>query len=102
MPKEFKSYLNQTERIFQSIYSNGYTDGYNSAKEKYGRSKGVAHCKRATNEQIQKYGIDLWGWCDCGKAIEGTWVGLANFCPWCGKIMDWSNELLLNNDFPKE
>lgn len=89
--KEFESYLKQTERVFQSIYSNGYTDGYNSAKEEYGHSKGIAYCKRATSEEIQKHGIDLHGWCTCGKPIEGRWVGMANFCPWCGKIMDWNN-----------
>lgn len=89
--KEFESYLKQTERVFQNIYSNGYTDGYNSAKEEYGHSKGIAYCKRATSEEIQKHGIDLHGWCTCGKPIEGRWVGMANFCPWCGKIMDWNN-----------
>lgn len=66
-----ENYLEQTERIFQSIYSNGYTDGYNFAKE--------------------EYGIDLHGWCSCGKPIEGRWVGMANFCPWCGRKIDWNN-----------
>lgn len=35
---------------------------------------------------------ELWGWCDCGKAIEGRWIGLANFCPWCGRVMEWKKD----------
>lgn len=43
-------------------------------------------------EQVESWGMELWGWCDCGKAIEGRWVGLANFCPWCGRVIEWERD----------
>lgn len=87
--ENMEGYLRRAEQVFQSAYSDGYAEGYNSAKEKFGQEKGITHCHRATPEEVDRHGIDLWGWCECGKAIEGRWVGLANFCPWCGKIMEW-------------
>ena len=24
----------------------------------------------------------------CNNPIEGRWIGMANFCPWCGAKMD--------------
>jgi hypothetical protein len=87
--KNIEQYTKRTEEIFNSVYSNGYKDGYADAKAEYSNSKGVAHCQRATKEEIQENGIELQGWCDCGKPIEGRWIGMANFCPWCGKIMEW-------------
>lgn len=90
--ENIERYLSRAEEIFQSAYSDGYTDGYNKAKEKYGKSKGIAHCHRAKPEEIDQHGIDLWGWCDCGKPIIGRWAGLANFCPWCGKVIEWEKD----------
>lgn len=77
------------KKTLEDAYLKGYSDGIDQAKKKYGDFKGIAHMKRATKEEIEQWGIELVGWCDCGKAIEGRWVGMANFCPWCGKIMDW-------------
>lgn len=87
--KNMESYLKRAGDVFGCAYSDGYSDGYAKAKEDYGQSKGIAHVKRATPEEIKQWGIELSGWCDCGKAIEGRWVGMANFCPWCGKIIEW-------------
>lgn len=87
--KNCDAYLKQTERILDNVYSKGYSDGFEKAKEKYGQhSRGTAHIKRATNEEVKRHGIELFGWCDCGKPIEGRWVHMANFCPWCGKVME--------------
>lgn len=91
--KNMENYLTHAHRLFDSIYSDGYTDGHNSAKEKYGQhERGTAHVKRATPEEIEKHGIELHGWCDCGRPIEGRWVGMANFCPWCGRVIEWEKE----------
>ena len=39
---------------------------------------------------IKLYGIELAGWCaECKKPIEGRWIGMANFCPWCGRVIKW-------------
>lgn len=54
-------------------------------------AKGIAHVHKATKEQIEKHGLELSGWCDCGKPIEGRWAGWINFCPWCGKIIEWED-----------
>ncbi|MCM1200244.1 MAG: hypothetical protein NC548_31285 [Lachnospiraceae bacterium] len=97
--EDMKGYLNQIERTLQWVRSDGYKDGYNKAKEEYGQSKGITHCHRATKEEVERHGIELHGWCDCGKPIEGRWVGLANFCPWCGKIMEWVKEDENNSDY---
>ena len=44
----------------------------------------------ATKEQIKLHGIELAGWCvECNKPIEGRWIGMANFCPWCGRVIKW-------------
>ena len=85
-----ESYLKRVEEIFSCAYSNGYADGYKEAKEQFGQhSRGTAHIELATPEQVKRWGKELFGWCDCGRAIEGRWVGLANFCPWCGRVMEW-------------
>lgn len=84
-------YLKQTKEMLDDVYSKGYSIGFEKAKEKYGKySRGTAHVKRATNEETEMHGIELFGWCDCGKPIEGRWVGMANFCPWCGRVMEWN------------
>ena len=76
--------------LYNKAYSDGYSDGVKHGKEQYGQhSRGTAHCTRATKEQVESWGGELWGWCYCGKPIEGRWVGLANFCPWCGRVMEW-------------
>ena len=83
--KNIEYYDRMAKDLYNKAYSDGYSDGVNRGKEQYGQhSRGTAHCTRATKEQIESWGRELWGWCDCGKAIEGRWVGLANFCPWCG------------------
>ena len=90
--KDLEKYLRRAEQIFQSAYSDGYTDGFNKAKEKYENHRGITHCHRAKPEEIDRHGIELWGWCDCGKPIEGRWAGFANFCPWCGRVIEWDLE----------
>ena len=82
---------NRSERPDQAEPSEGYADGRKNAKEEYGNSKGIAHVHKATKEQIEKHGLELSGWCDCGKPIEGRWAGWINFCPWCGKIIEWED-----------
>lgn len=69
-----------------------YAEGFDRAKREYGESRGVAHCHRATQEEVEMHGVELWGWCDCRKPIEGRWVGMANFCPWCRKVMEWGEK----------
>lgn len=47
----------------------------------------------ATEEQIKKHGFELAGWCvECEKPIEGRWIGMANFCPWCGRVIKWIDD----------
>ena len=60
---------------------------YDKAKTLFGEhDRGVAHFQRATEEEIKLHGIELAGWCiECNKPIEGRWIGMANFCPWCGR-----------------
>lgn len=83
----------QISDLLECAYSEGYSAGFEQAKKDYGVDKtGVAHWERATKEQIESWGPELVGWCDCGKPIEGRWVGHANFCPWCGKTIVWGNE----------
>lgn len=89
--KNMDGYLRRAESIFNSAYNDGYSAGEAKAKEEYSQSKGIAHVKRATPEDIERWGIELSGWCDCGNAINGRWSGLINFCPWCGKIIQWEN-----------
>ena len=89
--KDMENYLSRIKDILRWVRSDGYSDGFNKAKEEFGKSKGIAHVHRGTPEEIESHGIELWGWCDCGKPIEGRWVGMANFCPWCGKIIEWEN-----------
>lgn len=79
------------DEIFECSYDLGWKHGEKHAKLDYGESKGVAHVTKATKKDIKECGTELFGWCDCGKPIEGRWVGMANFCPWCGKIIEWQN-----------
>ena len=72
MAKNIEYYDRMAKDLCNKAYSDGYSDGVNRGKE-----------------QIESWGRELWGWCDCGKAIEGRWVGLSNFCPWCGRVMEW-------------
>lgn len=91
--KNIEYYEKMGRDLYNKAYSDGYKDGISKGKEKYGQhSRGTAHCRVATQEEIEQWGKELWGWCDCGKSIEGRWVGLANFCPWCGRVMDWEKE----------
>lgn len=64
---------------------------YDKAKTLFGEhGRGVAHFQRATEEEIKLHGIELAGWCvECNKPIEGRWIGMANFCPWCGRVIRW-------------
>ena len=81
------------EDAINAARTDGYEAGFNQAKENYGNAgNGIAHCHRATDEEIEMHGIELWGWCECGRPIIGRWAGLANFCPWCGKIIEWEKE----------
>lgn len=91
--KNIDGYLRRVNEIFQTAYSDGYADGFEKAKEEYAHhSRGIAHCHRATKEEVEKYGFELHGWCDCGKPIIGRWAGLANFCPWCGRVIEWEKD----------
>ena len=76
----------------ERMYHDGWEEGYVSAKEDYNKQRGIAHCRKATDEEIEMHGIELWGWCDCGRPIIGRWAGLAKFCPWCGKAIEWDKE----------
>ena len=89
-----KNYLNEIGRLIDGAYSHGWADGYDIAKEEYANAnKGIAKCKRATPEDRERWGLELYGWCtECNKAIEGRWVGLGNFCPWCGRAMEWHDK----------
>lgn len=84
-------YLYRVSDIFESAYNDGYAEGFAKAKEEYGQTRGIAHCYKARQEETEKYGIELWGWCECKKPIIGRWAGLANFCPWCGKVIEWKD-----------
>ena len=93
--KNIEHYNRMAKELYDRAYSDGYEDGMRNGKKEYGQhSKGTAHCKRATREQIESWGggEELWGWCDCGKAIEGRWAGLVNFCPWCGRVIEWEGD----------
>lgn len=80
------------EDIVDWAYSAGWSDGYASAKNDYGKSKGRTTVHRATQEQRKaNHTPDLSGWCECGRPILGPWSGFINFCPWCGKIIDWAD-----------
>ena len=72
--------------------SKGYSQGFDDAKKRYAEMRGIVHCTRASQEDIEEYGIDLAGWCECGKPINGRWAGMINFCPWCGKIIEWEKK----------
>ena len=92
--KKFDGYLSQIVDILNGAYSQGYEAGYGKAKSLFGEhSRGIAHFERATEEQIKKYGFELAGWCvECEKPIEGRWIGMANFCPWCGRVIKWIDD----------
>lgn len=90
--EDMEKYFHMAESAFRSAYNDGFKSGYNTAKEKYGNSRGITHCHKATPEEIEQHGIELWGWRECGKPIIGRWAGFANFCPWCGKVIEWTQE----------
>lgn len=90
--KNIEYYDRMAKELYDRAYSDGYGDGLSKGKQEYGQQRGIAHCHKAKNEEIEKHGIDLWGWCDCGKPIIGRWAGLANFCPWCGRVMEWEGK----------
>ena len=89
--KKFDGYLSQITSILDGAYSQGYEEGFKKAKALFGEhDRGIAHVERATAEQIKLHGIELAGWCtECERPIEGRWIGLANFCPWCGRVIKW-------------
>lgn len=84
-----KDYHRDIDDALKRAYNDGYSEGHKYAKEKYANYRGIAHCHKATLEEIDQHGIDLWGWCECKNPIIGRWAGLANFCPWCGKVIEW-------------
>ena len=92
--KKFDGYLHQITSFLDGAYSQGYTDGYDRAKTLFGEhDRGVAHFQRATEEEIKLHGIELAGWCsECNKPIEGRWIVMANFCPWCGRVIRWTDK----------
>ena len=89
--KKFDGYLREITSLLDGAYSQGYTDGYDRAKTLFGEhDRGIAHIERATAEQIKLHGIELAGWCtECERPIEGRWINMANFCPWCGRVIKW-------------
>lgn len=92
MNKEAKQNVeSQISSLVNKMYSIGYTDGRNYTKEQYNNIRGITHVRRATEEEIERFGSELHGWCDCGRPIEGRWVGGITFCPWCGKMIQWND-----------
>lgn len=76
----------------RTAYSAGWSAGFESAKEDYGKIRGRVTIRRASEEDRKKWDDDtLAGWCECHKPISSTWAGFVNFCPWCGRIIDWKN-----------
>lgn len=75
-------------------YELGYEKGYQKAINECGNSKdGIANLVKATADEVQKYGTELIGWCSkCNKPIEGRWIGVSNFCPWCGRPWLWKED----------
>ena len=92
--KKFDGYLSQITSFLDGAYSQGYKEGFDNAKNIFGEhDRGIAYFERATEEQIKIYGIELAGWCtECDKPIEGRWIGMANFCPWCGRVVMWTHK----------
>ncbi len=90
--KNTEYYDRMAKELYDRAYSDGYGDGLSKGKQEYGQQRGIAHCHKAKPEEIDEHGIDLWGWCDCGKPIIGRWAGLANFCPWCGRVIEWNDK----------
>lgn len=90
MDKE--KYTDRVLEILNWAYNDGYRDGKAQATADYGKAQGIAHCYGATPEEIETYGMELWGWCQCGRPIIGRWAGFINFCPWCGKIIEWQRD----------
>lgn len=84
--------------ILKRVYSQGYSAGLAAGKEKFGQEKGITSCQRASKEDVERYGTELFGWCSCGRPIEGRWVGAINFCPWCGKLIEWKGPENENNN----
>lgn len=89
-----KNLLESCGNAIDNAYSDGWSDGYAKARQDYADAgKGIAKCERATPEEVRKWGSALFGFCtECHKAIEGRWVGLGNFCPWCGRAMEWHDK----------
>lgn len=87
-------YKKQIEQILYYARQDGYTDGHEAAKQKYGaHQRGIAKCTMATPEEVERWGTDLAGWCtECNKPINGSWSGIINFCPWCGRVIEWERK----------
>lgn len=85
----------EVEHWLRRAHDLGYVKGKKETIEELGNSgKGTANLIKAKEEHRKKHGFELIGWCsECGKAIEGRWVGLANFCPWCGRPWLWIKEV---------
>lgn len=80
-------------------YHSGWSDGYASAKDDFGKMRGKTTVHRASDEDREKWGDEeLAGWCECGKPISARWAEFINFCPWCGKIIDWKDSKIGGNE----
>ena len=92
--KKFDGYLSQIVAILDGAYSQGYDAGFEKAKAVFGEhDRGIARFQRATEEEIKIHVFDLAGWCvECERPIEGRWIGMANFCPWCGRVIKWVDD----------
>ena len=78
--------------IIDYAFKDGYSQGVYDGAHKSENSKGIVHIRKATKDERIKFGENLVGWCNyCKNSIEGQWAGSTNFCPWCGKIIDWQN-----------
>lgn len=84
----------EAERNAESIWNLAFAVGYERAREEFGKLRdGEATMKPPTKEQRKKYGNDLVGRCSrCSKPFNGSWAGLINFCPWCGRPVRWGEE----------
>lgn len=86
--------LREAERNAESVWNRAFGAGYARAREELGKLRdGEATMEPPTKEQQEEYGLDLVGWCSrCSKPINGSWAGLVNFCPWCGRPVRWGEE----------
>ena len=86
--------LREAEQNAELVWNRAWEAGYNRAREEYANLRdGEAIMELSTKEQREEYGNDLVGWCSrCSKPFNGSWAGLVNFCPWCGRPVRWGGE----------